>query len=144
MQQHEHEKAVAAGGVVYTYGPAGRLLFLVIKDKRGDWVLPKGHLDGDEVEEEAAYREILEETGIDSRIEQFIKRIAYRVTKDDVVKMKTVAFFLARAIYAEPVPEAREGIQEVRWVHAGEALAMIAFPDVREVVQQALDMLENN
>src|SRR5262249_17291528 len=51
----------AAGCVVYRYDGRAPLVLLIL-DKYGRWTLPKGHLKAGEREEQAAMREVLEET----------------------------------------------------------------------------------
>lgn len=55
-----------AGAVVWRQGPKGPLFLLVTARGRDDeWVLPKGHIDAGETAEQAARREVREETGLD-------------------------------------------------------------------------------
>lgn len=67
----------AAGCVVLARDPTGRLLVLLIQDRRGIWTLPKGHVDEGESDEEAAVREVAEETGIHCTIAERLERITY-------------------------------------------------------------------
>ena len=53
---------LAAGGIVLRCG-ATPLIAVVRQRKRNEWVLPKGKLDDGEGDEEAALREVHEETG---------------------------------------------------------------------------------
>ena len=59
-------KEVSSGRVVVLNGRV-----LALKKYRGDWVLPKGRLEGDESLEEAALREVYEETGIKTEIVRY-------------------------------------------------------------------------
>ena len=55
----------AAGGVVYRTDQSGETQFAIIhRPAYDDWTLPKGKLDGGETAEEAAVREVEEETGL--------------------------------------------------------------------------------
>ncbi len=132
---------VAAGGVVYSYDAAGQLRLLVIHDKYGVWTLPKGHLDGAETEQEAACREIREETGVECVIGPLVQRICYPVQRKGVWYDKTVAYFLARAEYVTPEPSEAEGITQACWVDPEQALSLQGYTQVREVVQRALAMI---
>jgi len=58
------EPVPGAGGVVVN--AAGEVL--LIRDRNGYWVFPKGHIDPGETPEEAARREVREETGIEAEI----------------------------------------------------------------------------
>lgn len=64
---------MAAGGIVLRRG-APPLVAVVRQRKRNEWVLPKGKLDDGETPKEAAHREVLEETGHDVAIHEFLAR----------------------------------------------------------------------
>ncbi|MCS6881542.1 MAG: NUDIX domain-containing protein [Oscillochloridaceae bacterium] len=131
----------AAGAVVYTRGNDGILLVLLIKDRYGEWTLPKGHVEPDEAEEAAAVREIAEETGIACTIEGPLARVSYPILKHGAWRDKEVTYFLARADRATPVPATAEGISEARWAAPAEALATISYSQIRDVTRQALAAL---
>lgn len=131
----------AAGGVVYTFGPDGELLVLLISDRYGSRTLPKGHLEPGESDEQAAVREIAEETGVDCTIERLIARVRYPVFKKGRWRDKEVAYFLARAPHVAPTPAPDEGITVAEWAAPDQAIATLTFAQVREVVRQALAML---
>jgi 8-oxo-dGTP diphosphatase len=131
----------AAGGVVVATGRDGRPRILLIQDRYGVWTLPKGHLDPGESEEQAAVREILEETGVPVTLDRPLTRARYPVCKRGVWRDKEVAYFLASAPLVEPSPAADEGIAAARWLTPAEALALIAYAQVRDVVRAALSAL---
>lgn len=54
----------AAGGVVWRVVGGRPEVALVHRPKYGDWTFPKGKLDAGETDEDAAFREVLEETGL--------------------------------------------------------------------------------
>lgn len=60
----EDDLVRAAGGVVWRDGPAGLEILLVHRDRYCDWSFPKGKLDPGETWEQAAVREVQEETAI--------------------------------------------------------------------------------
>lgn len=132
----------AAGGVVYTYGTDGALLLLLIQDRHRSWTLPKGHLERGESEEQAAVREVAEETGVDCTLEQLLGRVQYPIFKRGAWRDKQVAYFLARAEYVEPSPRLAEGISAARWLSPSEALAAVTYAQLREVLRLALRALE--
>ena len=59
----------AAGGLIYRRGPAGVEVTGVHRPRYDDWGLPKGKLDEGESYEEAALREVEEETGLVCRLD---------------------------------------------------------------------------
>lgn len=134
----------AAGGVVYCYDETGTMRILLILDKHGIWGFPKGHLDTGESEQEAAIREIAEETAMDCTIGPLVERVSYRVFKNYIEREKMVAYFLAQTSYTPPVPQIEEGISEARWVSPADAMQMVFYPQIQQVLQRALTMLTSN
>src|SRR5262249_1608588 len=104
----------AAGCVVYRYDGRAPLVLLIL-DKYGRWTLPKGHLKAGESEEQAAMREVLEETAVAGTLGPLVGRIAYMVMKNAQPRAKQVAFFLLRAADDRAVPQAEEGIAAAEW-----------------------------
>lgn len=134
----------AAGCVVYRYDEAHAPLILLIHDKYGRWTLPKGHLKAGESEAAAAVREVREETGVAGELGALVARIDYVVRKHGVPCDKRVAFFLLRAAGDAATAQAEEGIRAVAWHTSHEAMGLIGYPQVRDVLARALPMLENS
>jgi 8-oxo-dGTP diphosphatase len=133
----------AAGCVVYRDDGAGGRLILLIHDKYGSWTLPKGHLEPGEDEQAAAIREVFEETGIMGVLGPLVATIAYEVlTRKGERRDKRVTFFLMRAAMAEIIPQADEGIGAADWFMPAAAAVRIGYPQVRDVLVRALQMLE--
>lgn len=130
----------AAGGIVFCTAADGATLLLLIQDKQGFWTLPKGRIEPGETEEEAAQREIAEETGIDATIGPLVRRIQYSIFKQRVWRDKTVVYFLGYATHRQPAPCREEGIGEACWFDPSTALLQIGYAQVRKVVMQALAM----
>ena len=129
----------AAGCVAYRRD-GDALLILLILDKYGRWTLPKGHLEPGESEEQAAAREVFEETAVTGALGPLVARIAYTVMKHGRPREKQVAFFLLHAAVSDVAPQAEE-VAAVGWLAPDEALARIGYAQVREVLARAIEML---
>lgn len=111
--QHSFDKVVyAAGGVVHT--PDDELLMIY---RRGKWDLPKGKLDKGEEDEEAAIREVTEETGL-SDFEEISPLLAtYHIYKEkEILVLKRVMWYdMLYTGNQKPIPQTEEDITEVKW-----------------------------
>jgi 8-oxo-dGTP diphosphatase len=120
------ERVEAAGGVVVRDGR----LALVHRPRYDDWTLPKGKLDPGESFEDAALREVAEETGLRCRLVRELPAIEYEVRKGP----KIVRYWLMEVEAETPfVPD--EEVDQVRWVDPQEALALVTYEGDREVLQ---------
>ena len=143
MALFRHPVKRAAGCVVYRDDSAGARLILLIHDKYGSWTLPKGHLKPGESERAAAIREVFEETRITGELGPRVATIAYEVlTRKGDRRDKQVTFFLMRAATAEAIPQAAEGIGAADWFAPAEAVELIGYRQVRDVLVRAFQLLE--
>lgn len=110
---------------------------------RLEWCLPKGHLEGQETPEEAAVREIAEETGIRGRVLRSLGSIDYWFSVEDVRIHKTVHHYLLEAtggrLTIEDDPDA-EAV-DVAWVPFPELGTRLAFVNERRIARAAGELL---
>ena len=113
------------------------------QDRRGRllWSLPKGHLEQGETAQDAAIREVAEETGISGVIVGELGTIDFWFVADGRRVHKTVHHFLLRATGGELSDEDVE-VTEVAWVPFTELSARLAYPDERELIARAVQLLE--
>lgn len=111
-------------------------------DRKGRllWSLPKGHIEAGETPEEAAIREVSEETGITGRIVSPIGVIDYWFIAGNRRVHKTVHHFLMDAVGGELSDEDVE-VTEVAWMPLGELGERLAYSDERRLVRHALILL---
>ncbi len=130
----EAEAQVRAAGGVIVRREGGELeVALVHRPKYDDWSLPKGKLDRDEGWEEAALREVEEETGLRCRLLEELDPISYRDPKG---RPKLVRYWLM-----EPVSGSFEPNKEVdrfEWLALDDALARLTYEHDRELVLSAV------
>lgn len=111
-------------------------------DRRGRllWSLPKGHIEEGETPEQAAVREVAEETGIAASVVATLGSIDYWFVADDHRVHKTVHHFLLRAHGGE-LSDADVEVAEVAWVPLSELPQRLAYADERRLVRRAADLL---
>ena len=135
------DETSAGGLVVRTQGGVSCAAVIARRNRAGrlEWCLPKGHLEGDETPEQAAVREIAEETGIVGRVVRRLGTIDYWFTGDDRRVHKVVHHFLLGAVGGEltvagdPDGEA----EDVEWVTFGDLAARLAYPNERRLAEAA-------
>ena len=127
----------SAGAVVFTTGPGGtRYLLLNSKYKTTYWDFPKGNIEKGESEEDAARREILEETSIQKTtfVPNFKERISYFYRREGQTIYKEVVFFLAEAITLDvKISEEHAGYE---WVTFEEGIKRLS-QNSRDVLEKA-------
>jgi 8-oxo-dGTP pyrophosphatase MutT (NUDIX family) len=127
--------------VVDTSGaiPVGAVIARVNRAGRVEWCLPKGHLENGETPEEAAVREIAEETGILGRVVTLLGTIDYWFSVEGRRVHKHVYHYLLDAMSGtltiEDDPD-QEAI-DVAWVPLDELGGRLAFPNERRIAREA-------
>ncbi len=111
-------------------------------DRRGRllWSLPKGHIEVGETAEQAAVREIAEETGINGRVLAELGTIDYWFVAEDRRVHKTVHHFLLEAVGGE-LSDLDVEVTEVAWVPLSELADRLAYADERRLVHKATELL---
>ena len=136
----------SAGGVVFQRTEAGIEIALAARrTRRGElaWGLPKGLIEPDEEPEQAALREVREETGLLAEIDEDLGSISYFYTWDGVGVRKTVRFFLMHATGGDVADHDHE-MEEIRWFPLQAAGKRSTYRSEREVVLKAVAILEGS
>jgi len=130
------ERAVSAGGVVVREGDRGPEVVICGRDSDGVWGLPKGTPDAGESLEEAAIREVSEETGLQVKIVKKIGVVEYWFSSDGVRYHKWVHHFLMRATGGD-IEDHDEEYDRVEWLPVEEALRTLTFGNDKRMVRLA-------
>lgn len=129
----------SAGGLVVDLDadvPRGALIARTDRHGRLLWSLPKGHIEAGETAEQAAVREVEEETGIAGVILAELGTIDFWFVADGRRIHKTVRHYLMRAIGGE-LSDTDVEVSEVAWVPLPDIAAQLAYPDERGLVDTA-------
>ncbi len=135
------DETSAGGLVVHTVDGVLHAAVIARRNRAGrlEWCLPKGHLEGVETPEEAAVREIAEETGIIGEIVRRLGVIDYWFTGDDRRVHKVVHHFLLGAVGGELTVEGDPDgeAEDVEWVAITDLPARLAYPNERRLAEAA-------
>lgn len=125
----------AAGGTVVNEN--NEVLFIF---RRGRWDLPKGKIDNEETEQQAALREVTEETGLQNiQLGQRLSSSYHVYTIGREWILKETHWFIMTGDVTEPLmPQADEGITEIKWVAKNSLTKMsqLVYRSLSDVVQE--------
>ena len=132
---------VSAGGLVIDFSGTQGLLIGRIDQKdaartRLLWSLPKGHIEIGETPEEAALREVMEETGIESQISRSLGIIDFWFMAGGKRIHKTVHHYLFREVGGILAPQVTE-VDEVAWFPLAEIIERLAYPDEKKLIARS-------
>lgn len=139
-------KEISAGGMVVREHRGSHQVAIIARYNRGgrlEWVLPKGHPEGEEGHHEAAMREVAEETGISGDILTELGHIEYTFTVPGRRIHKTVHHFLLRATGGELTIENdpdQEAV-DVAWVDVDRLTGRLTFLNERRIVELARELM---
>jgi 8-oxo-dGTP pyrophosphatase MutT (NUDIX family) len=133
------KKEFSAGGVVVKR-KKGSFQVLLVKDSYGKWTWPKGHIEPAETAEDAALREIEEETGL--RQLQIVEKLGrqnyfYRLSGDLI--FKTVYLFLLEATGDEQLQIQASEIQDARWFRPSEVVETVLYRGSKALLARSIE-----
>lgn len=132
----------SAGGFVLSADGEFRIALIgrINRGGRLDWCLPKGHPEGNETLEEAAIREIYEETGLEAKILEPLGNTHYEFQVPEKIISKTVHHFLMQqtggtlTVENDPNHEA----VEVRWFSVEEIEKTLSHENERRLARKVV------
>jgi 8-oxo-dGTP pyrophosphatase MutT (NUDIX family) len=120
----------AAGGVVCREGGRGVEVLVIHRPRYDDWTLPKGKVKAGERDDEAALREVDEETGLTCSLGRELPSVSYT---DANGRPKTVRYWRMEIHSGSARPG--DTVDEVRWLAPDEAAALLSHDRERQVVR---------
>lgn len=136
-------KATSAGGVALRDTDEGPLVAMIrVRSSRGRqiWALPKGGLEPGETAEDAAVREVLEETGLQAQIVGHLDDSVYWFAwhPERARYRKTVHFYLMKVTGGD-TSEHDDEVEAVELVPLAEAAQRASYSSERRILRRALE-----
>jgi 8-oxo-dGTP pyrophosphatase MutT (NUDIX family) len=127
----------AAGGVVIHQDQ----MLLLDRPSRGEVRLPKGHIEPDEIAQEAALREVAEESGYcDLEVLADLGSQVVEFDFDGSHYMRDEHYFLAELVTDQQLPRDKKDATQfhVIWVPFDQATAMLTYAAEQEIARKAV------
>lgn len=133
-------REVSAGGIVW--GEKGVLL-IKVQNLEGQvvWTFPKGHLEKGETPEEAALREVREETGWTCRLLAPLGQVRYGFLRGLSPVAKVVHWFRMAPVKRTGLSDPEE-VQDCRWVELKEAADLVVYRSDKKIMKRLLKGLK--
>lgn len=130
----------SSGGCVLSSQGGQTHVALIATRRKTRWGLPKGAVSEGETSEQAALREVLEETGLEAKIVRPLDTIEYFFRAGDTLIKKRVDFYLMEYVAGTLTPQLSE-VDDVQWVELSEAIQRASFESERKLLEMALATL---
>lgn len=129
-----------AGGVIFRRSKDGKNVeVLLIRDSKGRWTIPKGHIEDGETARQAAEREVREETGLAKmEILDWLGKINFRYRRGNSLVLMTTEIFLIRAEGNSGGLQPEKWMTSLAWLSANDALDKIEYEDIGKLILLAL------
>ncbi len=135
---------ISAGGVIYRQENGRVEVCLIETQGRTAWQLPKGIIEPGEEPEEAARREVSEETGLFGELERTLEKIEYWYVWPEeggrVRIHKFVHFFLFRYTHGS-TDDHDDEVDDACWLSLAEAQSRLSFESEQGVLRMATRVL---
>ncbi len=142
MPRYPTRRATSCGGVVCDDRPDGRRWVLLIARRNAagkpQWTLPKGGIEAGETDQQAALREVREETGHGASIDHLLGTIDYWfVWRPDQIRYHKFVHYYFMWWDGLAAGERDDEAEHVEWVPLDIALVRLAHRNERKLVERA-------
>jgi 8-oxo-dGTP pyrophosphatase MutT (NUDIX family) len=130
-------KHIYSAGIITYRTDNDTILYLLLHYSAGHWDLPKGKIEAGETKEEAALRELMEETGLTAEIDNdFEQTIGYIFTDYDKKLAQKTAYFFVGKVTSPHVQLSEEHIGYA-WLPYKDALEKLTYDNAKTLLKKA-------
>lgn len=143
LRDEAGERGLPASPAAQRQHSAGGLVvhqsrILLIETRRGRrWQLPKGRLEPGETAQQAALREIHEETGVRGRLHSYLGAVQYRFSESGRTIDKRVDYYLVEYLGGSPSSHNPDEVSAAAWFPFAEGIRKLTFDNERELAEEA-------
>ncbi len=109
----------------------------------GKWSFPAGFVERGERVEDAAVREVREETGISATVRELLGQVDYGYRRGGRQVAKAVHYYLCEFESGDTADHDHE-VDDARWIPLAEARRRLSYPGERAMIERALSILAAN
>ena len=131
----------SSGGAVIMFRDAAPFVAMIATRGGTRWGLPKGAVSEGETSEQAALREVREETGLEAQIVRPLDTIEYFFRAGDTLIKKKVDFYLMLHTGGTMTPQLSE-VDDVAWVPLSEGIERASFESEKKLLEIALQEID--
>ncbi len=123
---------LAAGALVWRKSKEKKIEIAVIhRPKYNDWTIPKGKVELSESSIACAYREVIEETSIETEFGMYLGEVKYQSLDGP----KQVSFWSAQVV-KENIFTPNSEVDEIKWVEAAKAAKFLSLESDKEILSK--------
>lgn len=139
------ELEVSAGGFVVSKSDPDSIALMARFNRGGklEWCIPKGHLEPGETNEQAAIREVFEETGLVVEITSYLGEVSYQFIQSGQRISKTVHVYLMKQLSGElsMAHDPHHEASELAWVKKDQLLTKLSHGNEKKIARLALELI---
>jgi 8-oxo-dGTP pyrophosphatase MutT (NUDIX family) len=136
---------VSAGGFVVSKSDPDSIALMARFNRGGklEWCIPKGHLEPGETNEQAAIREVFEETGLVVEITSYLGEVSYQFIQSGQRISKTVHVYLMKQLSGElsMANDPHHEASELAWVKKDQLVTKLSHGNEKKIARLALELI---
>lgn len=131
----------SSGVIVWRHTKDGKVEFLILKNIKNNWSIPKGHIKKGESEKQCALRETYEEAGIKVNLIKGFKKV-YKHRRG-VNRIKRISVFLSNQHTKDNISIPYNEIKEYKWITCEELSSIKIMKQLKNLLIKTDEYIKN-